>query len=305
MSLFLGIDMGGTASRWAAVDESGAVLGRGSSDGATGLIYDAGALAAFTGALEGVRDALPGRITAAHLGITGAGFQQHLQVESQVSQVFSLERSQFSYSNDVVLAWHSAFNRGSLPKRGHLVSSGTGSIGISINANGEAVVVGGRGNLVDDGGSGSWIALRALDQLYRLIDDYGHPQGAEVLAAEIFGLMGGSDQDALRAAVYGKGRGQIGRLAVAVAKAAFENDPLALEIIGRAGDELVRLARSLLKRAGPAPIAFIGGVIGLHPLIKARIEEALQGETLSFPQTDAPLTAALMARDRALSGAAR
>ena len=293
MGLYLGIDMGGTASRWVALDAAGKIAARGTEDGATGLIFDAAALAAFTGALECIRDALPGPVARTHLGITGAGFQQHPQVESQVSAIFGLERSQFSYSNDVVLAWHSAF-AGSA--RGHLVSAGTGSIGITMLGSGEPVVVGGRGNLVDDGGSGSWIALRALDRLYRLIDDYGYPKGAESLAHEIFGLMGGADQDSLRAAIYGKGRGQIGRLAIAVAKAAVDNDGLALEIISRAGDELARLAKSLILRAGPAPIAFIGGVISLHPLIRQRIEANLDGAELSFPQTDAPLTAAQMAR---------
>lgn len=295
MSYYLGVDMGGTASRWAVVDGTGTVAGRGVADGASGNIFDAGAMAAFAGALEAIRTALPGPVAGAHLGITGAGFRKHPQVEAQVSAILGLPEGRFTYSNDVVLAWHAAFEG----RRGHLVSAGTGSIGISVDARGQSLLVGGRGYLVDDGGSGTWIALRALDRLYRLIDTHGEPKGAEVLAGALFGAMGGSDRDALRISIYGKPRGEIGQLALPVAKAANEGDPLAIEIIGQAGRELVRLARALLDRGGPAPVAFAGGITDLHPIIRDEIEAGLPGEDITFPRIDPALRAARMARDAA------
>ena len=293
MALYLGLDIGGTASRWAVVDAHGLLAARGSVAGATGLIFDAASLAAFTGVLEAVRDALPGPVAAAHLGITGAGFKPHREVEAQVSAVLGLPRARFGYSNDMVLAWHAAF-RGA---PGHLVSAGTGSIGVSIDATGTPTVVGGRGILVDDGGSGTWIALRTLDAVYRLIDEHGTPKGAEIVAARLFAAMGGDDRDALRAAIYGRDRGRIGLLAVPVAEAATDGDPLAGRIIAQAAEELVRLARALLARCGPAPLAFIGGVLTLHPAIRAGIEQGLAGHAVAFPTIDAALHAAHMARE--------
>lgn len=294
MSLYLGIDVGGTASRWVVVDDSGALVGRGLADGASGLIYDAASLARFTGALETVRDALPGPVAGAQLGITGAGFSRHSTVEEQVGRIFGLALDRFAYSNDTTLAWHAAFPQG----RGHLVSAGTGSVGMSFDAEGRRVIVGGRGILVDDAGSGVWIALRALDLLFRRIDEHGRPQGAEILASALFDAMGGGDHDALRSFVYGRDRGRIGTLAVAVAQAAREGDPTAQDLMRRAGQELARLGRVMLARCGTAPVAFVGGVLALDPAIRQSIEQELAGNTLAFPRIDAALQAARMARDK-------
>jgi glucosamine kinase len=295
MSLYLGIDIGGTASRWCMIDASGALAGRGIADGATGLIYDAASLARFTGALETIRDALPGPAAFVHLGITGVGFSRHPQVEAQVSTVFGLPLARLAYVNDTVLAWHAAFPG----RHGHLVSAGTGSIGMSIDASGQRTVVGGRGVLIDDGGSGVWIALRALDRVYRLIDEHGRPKGAEILASALFDGMGGDDRDAMRDFVYGRDRGRIGTLAVAVARAAKEGDLMALSLMDEAGWELARLARALLGRCGEAPVAFVGGVLALHPRIRATLEEALAGHRLDFPRIDAALESARIALEKA------
>ncbi|MEG1055840.1 MAG: MFS transporter, partial [Janthinobacterium sp.] len=53
-----------------------------------------------------------------------------------------------------------------------------------------------------------------------------------------------------RAFMYGQDRGAIGRLALAVAASA-DADPLALDILQRAGQELARLALALTARYGP------------------------------------------------------
>jgi N-acetylglucosamine kinase-like BadF-type ATPase len=294
MSLYLGIDIGGTATRWSVVDDRGSLVDRGIADGASGLIYDAASLARFVGALEVVRDALPGRIVHAQLGITGAGFSRHVTIEEQVGRILSLPLSAFSYSNDTTLAWQAAFGG----RKGHLVSAGTGSVGMTFDSHGDPLVVGGRGILVDDGGSGVWIALRALDRLYRRIEEEGRPKGAEILASTLFAAMGGGDRDALRGFVYGRDRGRIGTLAVAVAEAAREGCPMAQGLLQQAGQELARLGRVMLSRCGPAPVAFVGGVLALDPSIRQTIEVELHGHDLEFPRIDAALQAAQMAREK-------
>ena len=50
---------------------------------------------------------------------------------------------------------------------GILIYSGTGSIGYYLSADKEVIRVGGRGNLIDDGGSGFWIAREALKAVLR------------------------------------------------------------------------------------------------------------------------------------------
>jgi N-acetylglucosamine kinase-like BadF-type ATPase len=91
--------------------------------------------------------------------------------------------------------------------------------------------------------------------------------------------MGGSDWPTTRQWVYGASRGELGLLAQAVAQAAHEGDAGALLILQAAGDELARLARALLQRLGPQPVALAGRVFDLHPGIEARLRAALPAGT--------------------------
>jgi len=289
---WLGVDMGGTATRWAICDSAGKALERGETAGATGLVFDAASHAAFVAALAPLRDAGP--CDAAYLGVTGAGFAADPDLRATAAGALGLAPENVTIVNDMVLAWHAVWPQGG----GHLVAAGTGSVGFSLQ--GGLTLVGGRGTLIDDGGSGAWIALRALDALWRLIDDHGAPRGAERLADRLFTAIGGDDWESTRRFVYGKDRGAIGTLARPVAQAAQDGDALALALMARTGTELARLARALIARAGPAPVAVIGGVIALHPTIRAAFEAATPGISLTWPRPDAALAAARLARqDRA------
>ena len=121
---WLGVDMGGSATRWAARDASGALVARGTAPGATGLVFDASARAAFAAALAPAR-ALPG-LRAAYLGVTGAGFDNDPVLNAAAAGALNLPTSRVTIVNDMVLAWHAVWPRGG----GHLVSAGTGSVGL-------------------------------------------------------------------------------------------------------------------------------------------------------------------------------
>lgn len=295
MSAFLGIDIGGTASRWVVVDDAGLVLDRGSAPGATGHLFNPAERERLTATLSGIADLVRHHTpVAACLGITGLGEAVHDEARNLIVALFAIDPAMVRLGDDMELAFRATFE----PGTGHLVSAGTGSIGLHLRADGSLLRVGGRGLLIDDGGSGTWIALNALDQLYRRIDETGGPAEANLLAAELFAEMGGTGWTETRSFVYGSDRGRIGTLAPAVARAATAGDPLATDIIGRAAVELARLAKALVTRAGPLPIAFIGGIVTLHPLIRSGIEAELPGAVVSFPQIDAAAHAAQWARQR-------
>ena len=293
MTSSLGIDVGGTASRWVLVDSGGVVMARGSAAGATGHVFNPAErerlLATLSAIADAVREFSPG---AACLGITGLGESVHDAVRDMVTALFGIAPSAIRLGDDMELAFRATF----APGTGHLVSAGTGSIGLHLRADGEMIRVGGRGLLIDDGGSGTWIALTALDQLYRRIDETGGPAEAARLANELFAAMGGSSWDDTRSFVYGSDRGRIGTLAQAVARAATQGDPVATTVLTRAAIELARLAQALIARAGPLPVAFIGGITTLHPLIRSGLEAELAGAAISFPQIDAAAHAAQWAR---------
>lgn len=289
MILALGIDMGGTATRWVARDEAGRVT-RGTAPGASAHLFNPETRAGFLGVLRGIAAELPAAPSAVHAGLTGHDDAAGIEARAALAAIFGAGAT-ITVSDDVALAWRAVFGAG----RGHLVVAGTGSIGYSAAADGTATRVGGRGMLIDDGGSGSWIALCALDALLRAFDRDGDFRAARILHERIAAAVGGPGWPDIRAFVYGSDRGRIGVLARAVAEAAAEGDPLACAVLDRAVEELARIARVLIARCGPAPVAFIGGVLRLDPRIAAGLRAALPGTDLLFPEVDAALAAATLA----------
>ena len=288
--IHLGLDVGGTASRWVACGPDGAVLARGQVSGATGHVFNPAEKDRLRAVLAAVAQAL------AHAGLTASSVTAGMTGYGSVvaDAVKALMQENFAGAGDIVLmddillAYLTQFE----PGEGHLVSAGTGSIGVHVGADGAMVRVGGRGILIDDAGSGSWIALQALDRLYRLLDRQGSFAGADRLAEQMFALIGGSDWHDVRQFIYGGDRGRIGTLAVAVARAAAAGDALALGILREAGQELAQLGSALLARAEDRPLRFIGGVLELHPLIFEEVLRMLDGREAVKATGDAALAAA-------------
>ncbi len=293
---FLGIDIGGTASRWVVVDEGGIELARGAAPGATGHLFAEAERTRFAATITEIAETAPDGISGVHAGVTGLGPKAYFDATAIVGGQFEIEAAAVGTSDDMELAFLSVFR----PGHGHLISAGTGSIGLHIAADGAPIRVGGRGILIDDGGSGTWIALTALNELYRRIDETGGPAEAERLAEALYIAIGGSSWDDVRIFIYGSDRGRIGTLARAVGVAATAGDPLAEVILRQAAAELARLAKALISRAGGLPVGFIGGIVDLHPLIRPAVAEALPGTDVIFPQVDAAFHAAQMARMRAM-----
>lgn len=293
MSLWLGVDMGGTATRWVARAQSGDIVARGSVAGATAL-PDAHNRTHYRRALTEIAAALPSPLDGAVLGVTGSGLVPDDTLRQDSARALALAPDRVRVLNDVVLAWHAAFPAA----RGHLISAGTGSVGVSIDTHGGVTLVGGRGTLIDDAGSGAWIGLRALDQVWRLIDLHGHPEGAAILAEQLAAVIGGAGWDSTQRWVYGGDRGRVAALAPAVAAAAEAGDPAAIHVLHRAGRELARLVIALRARCGAAPVGITGGVFALHPLIKSTMQAALPETPLHFLTLDVACHAALMAQTR-------
>src|SRR6186997_3282684 len=83
---------------------------------------------------------------------------------------------------------------------------------------------------------------------------------------------------ATRRYVYEGTRGDVGVLAVAVAKTA-DSDPVSREILRIAGNELARMARVMIERFGPRPVALTGRAAEMHPHIAATMRELVPAGT--------------------------
>lgn len=280
--LGLGLDAGGTSTRWALADAQGTLIAEGSAGGFSGtqmtrpegVAEVAGVLADLRAQLS--RHGQPGRVWA---GVTGFDGDGPAPLAALVAQTFGVELAAVRLFNDIELACRAAF----APGEGYLVYAGTGSVAAFIDAKGVQHRAGGHGGLIDDGGSGYWISREALRHIWRTEDETPGAWQQSLLAQRVFEQIGGSDWGDTRNWVYGASRGQLGTLALAVAQAAGQGDAAALGILQGAGRELARLGQVLIRRHGPRPVMLAGRAWQLHPTMEASLRAELAGVEVRSP----------------------
>jgi glucosamine kinase len=289
-ALGLGIDAGGTRTRWALADRAGAIVAEGEVAGLSALLMgsDAGR-SALHARLAGLASAVlahgkPGAIRAGLTGFGGDG----AQLQQWLATLFAMPTSAITLCNDIEIAYAACFQ----PGQGYLVYAGTGSIGAWIDSPGVLHRAGGRGVVLDDGGGGFWIAREALRHIWRREDEQPGAWQDSPMARAVFDQIGGSDWSDSRQFIYGQERGAVGQLAMAVAASA-DADPVAADILRHAGRELARLAIALRGRFGARPVALSGRAATLHPMIIAAMRAALPPDLpLALAGSEAHLAAA-------------
>ena len=274
--LGLGLDVGGTRTRWALARASGELVAQGEAPGFSGLqVADAPGREAIADALATVWasasvSAGGGTVRGVCAGVTGFDGDSAGPLAALMASASHVDALRVRLFNDVELACRAAF----APGQGYLVYAGTGSIAAYVDEQRVLHRAGGRGGVIDDGGSGTWIAREALRQIWRKEDEAPGAWRESALAQEVFKVVGGSDWAYTRAWVYGASRGQLGELALAVAAAA-DRDASARAILHAAGQELARLGHALIKRHGPRALRLAGRVFELHPCIEAAVRATL------------------------------
>lgn len=295
--LAVGLDAGGTATRWAALAADGKLQGEGAVDGISGLhlsLPDKRAALAQTLAALHAQLAPLGRVAAVYGGITGISDPQGTLTRELNSLIAAaLDGAQVQCHSDMDVAWRAAFD---VPGEGFLVYAGTGSIATWLSPAGVLERAGGRGFALGDEGGGYWIAKEALAAVWRREDEQPGAWRDSGLARAVFNQLGGADWARTRAFVYASDRGVVGRLALAVAEAAEFRDPEACALLRRAGQELGRLARVLRARFGAHPVVAAGRVLLLHPLVGEGLQAACPGDCpLTLRQLEPHHAAAKMA----------
>ena len=279
----LGIDAGGTRTRWALAGADGSMLAEGEVAGLSGLqlASDAGRQAVLATLTQLAADVLAqAPVSAICAGVTGLG--EPAQLQAWLARLFSLAPAAVTLSSDIEIAYLASF----APGQGYLVYAGTGSIGAFIDAHGVFHRAGGRGVLLDDGGGGYWIAREALRHIWRGEDEAPGSWRGSPMAHAVFTQIGGDDWPHSRHFMYEQERGGIGKLALAVAASA-DTDPVAAAILVRAGEELARLATALCRRFGPRPVVLAGRAAFLHTSIHTAMRAAL-ADAISLTHTAAP-----------------
>ena len=155
----LGLDAGGTQTRWTIAQVGGTLQAQGSAAPLSGLLLaNAEGRAQLQATLQALAGAT-GPVQAVVAGMTGLDAAQAPLLAQMLADAWAVPVQRVRAVNDIELACHAAQTT---VGDSYLVYAGTGSVAAFIDAQGQLQRVGGRGALIDDAGGGHWIARQAL-----------------------------------------------------------------------------------------------------------------------------------------------
>lgn len=293
MSLYLGVDAGGSHTTVLLADESLRTLAR--VDGPASAMRPGGAATSAAIIVETARRAAEqamATLPADRMGVGAAGAGRPTeQKELRKALLAAGVATSVLVAGDGEAALWSAF--GEAP--GMLLSAGTGSIGYARDAAGTLHRVGGYGWQMGDEGGGYWLGRRALAAAGAARDGRGE---GSTLGARLLSALGLRDFDDVVRWAATATSAQIAGLAPHVLNAAVEGETVARAAVQDAATALSDLARALLPRfaaGSPVPLALGGGLLREGSPVRAALRERLR---------DTPLTLAAVAVDPA-AGALR
>jgi glucosamine kinase len=304
VSLFLGIDGGGTKTSCVIGDEH-SVVGTGTSGGSN--VIRVGEVKARESLETAIGQACAAaRITPAQIMRTcvGIGGSARPEIAGVVRRLLSeCVSGEIEVVGDMVIAMEAAFGSGP----GVIVIAGTGSIAYGRNSKGETARAGGWGFAISDEGSGHWIGRSAVAVCMRAYDE----AGAESMNALLHGIMKSwsvttREQLVVAANKYPDFAG----LLPAVLSAADAGDTVARAILTQAGAELAALAKIVIARlfgnAGAVPVAVSGGVFCNSSLVRQLFDKGVRSAysqaLLSTTAIDPVKGALALARKTAKTG---
>ncbi|MFE9690776.1 N-acetylglucosamine kinase [Micromonospora sp. NPDC005806] len=307
-TVVVGLDVGGTSTRAAAVRLDGVRLGTGRAGGGNPTSH--GAERAAGELLAALRAALadvdPARVRAGTIGLAGAG---RLLADPQGRAAFDRAwsdaglRCPYAVHGDALVAYAS----GTAAPDGTVLIAGTGAIAAQVRDLRLDRVAGGHGWLLGDAGSGFWLGREAVR---RLLSDLDRGAAPSELARRILAELTGSPEVAGRPrataesvvqAVTRRPPVELARLAPLVVTAAREGEPTAGALIAEAATLLAESVSRIRPVGATDPVVLGGGLLtGATPLADAvRTELAARWPAAALRSAGDGATAAawLAARD--------
>lgn len=261
MAYFLGVDGGQSSTTALIADAAGAIVGRGVG-GPCNHVGKAEGRARFEGAMNQclaeacqmaglAREDL--QFEAVCMGFSGGAEDKDAYLRDAV------RAARYVITTDAWIALAGATGGAA----GVMTISGTGSIALGRNAAGKTQRVGGWGYVYGDEGSGFDITRQAMRAALRQAEGWGPPTRLHHLLLE---AEGAPDANTLMHRFYTDAypRVRVARLSRLVDQAAREGDPVALEILHNAAQQLATMAvvtrERLFAPAETAVISYVGGV---------------------------------------------
>lgn len=289
---FLGVDGGGTKTRFVLIDGEGRALAKAQLgpayhpqvgiDGVRRVLAEGVAQVLADAGMEA--DA----VRYAFFGIPAYGEDSQLKSVLDAMPADALGHARYRCDNDMVCGWAGALGCAD----GINIVAGTGSMSYG-QRNGEFARAGGWGEIFSDEGSAYWIGKLGLNA-YSRMSDGRMPSGP--LHAHFKRMLELEHDLDLCALVYGHwagGRGQVARVSMLVAQAARLGDRAALRIYDEAGVELAQLADAARRTLGfepdePVPVSYSGGAYEAGDLLLKPFAAALAAAHPNF-RLQAPL----------------
>lgn len=309
MSVFLGIDCGGTSTRAVIASPTGQILGVGTGaggnpnasgiDGATQSIKDATSAALLQARADQTK------IAAAFVGMAGVVGEDDLHLGRSIVRhaLPNLHASRLGLDHDIRIAL-----AGGLPgQEGLALIVGTGSSCYGRTRDGRTWQSGGWGSILDDGGSAHALGLAAMKAAVRLADARLPLNPNSPLLREVLRALGLSEIRQIVDRVYrtGMSKSEVAALAPIVISSWQSGDKIATDIIHDELFELdwiVRTTAAQLDLASPN-ICYSGGLIENSPeyaqALTSEIQISLPAATLHPAALPPVLGAVLLAYDLA------
>lgn len=279
MSYFIAIDGGGTKTDFVLLDEGARVVARlqlGPSNYQN--IGEPEALAVLQQGIAELLHAqalLPDNIRTACLGLAGLDTNEDERVyTSMVHTIFGdTAAPRVRIENDCYIGLHS----GTLGEAGLALISGTGSMAIAVNENGQRARSGGWGFRFGDEGSGYYIGYEAMKRAVQSKDGRRPATSLVALledacARDLFDLV-------TQYNTFDPEPDTIAAWAPLVSEAAAQDDTVAKEILADAARELVAAAQAITNQlqftTWPLRVVLAGGAFEA-PLLRTYVTEGLQ-----------------------------
>src|SRR6185503_20647464 len=246
MKYYIGVDGGASKTAAVVVDENGEAHGRGLAGGSNHLRV--GIEEATRNVERAVNEALVEAGVAikdveyAYCGIAGSDHPVHRQRVIDSLRIF-FPRGNFIVDTDARIALTGAVGFGA----GIVVIAGTGSVAFGRNVNQEESRAGGWGPTLGDEGSGFWIAREGLSAIVRAHDGRGFATKMTDILCEDYDMCSPAELPRLVYATTTHAD-DIARYGKLVLKAAAVGDPIALDILARAGSELAECVLAVARR---------------------------------------------------------
>jgi N-acetylglucosamine kinase-like BadF-type ATPase len=283
---FLGVDGGGTKTRFALLDAVKTLV----AEATLGTSYhpEVGidGVRAVLGA--GIREVLEkAGIAAPQVAYAFFGLPAYGEDSAITPALAALPRAIFgrdrcAVDNDMVCGWAGSLGADD----GINIVAGTGSIGYG-QRRGKSARAGGWGEVFSDEGSAYWIAVQGLNVFSRMSDGRLPRGPLHRLFCETLDLRDDLD---VCAHVYGpnaRSRGELAQFSPLVAQAALQGDAAAQDIFRRAAQELAQIALALRGKLDYADgeavkLSYSGGAFGTGELLLAPFREALNAAAPGF-----------------------